>query len=109
MQAKVLYSLTVTKSKTCDVNLGHQFEVKPPLISHCAFMSSWVANFSKKIGFLLNIPVRFGIIITTIENVECKIGGFEVKIQHLITIDQLPLTNLPEKANYRTFWGINDK
>jgi len=56
-------------------------------------------QFLKKIIFSLNIPGRFGIIITTIENVVCKIGGFEVKIQHLITINQLPLTNLPEKAN----------
>jgi hypothetical protein len=51
----------------------------------------------------------FGIIITTIENYECKIEQLEVRSQQLITINQLPLTNLPEKANYRTFWGVNDK
>jgi len=29
----------------------------------------------------------FGIIITTIENVECKIGGFEVKIQQSVVLN----------------------
>jgi len=43
----------------------------------------------------------FGIIRTTIENVEYKIGKLEVKIQHLITINQLPVTN--NQAENRKF------
>jgi len=61
----------------------------------------------KKVKIILNIPAEFGIIKTQcrIENVECKIGGFELKTQHLITINQLPLTNLPEKANFLNILG----
>ena len=62
--------------------------------------SAIIEDFLKKVHYLLNIPAMFGIIITTIENIECKIGGFEAKILHLITINQLPITNLPEKAKF---------
>jgi hypothetical protein len=41
----------------------------------------------------LNIPAKFGIIITTIENFECKIKQLKARNQRLITIYHLPFTS----------------
>ena len=41
-------------------------------------VNEWLIFFLKKVGNILNIPAMLGIILTIIENLECKIGEFEV-------------------------------
>jgi len=62
---------------------------------------AYALYFFKKVHFSLNIPGQFGIMITTIENVERKIEQFEVKIQHLITTNKIA-----RKGNFLEHFGL---